>query len=419
MKLTPTFNFGRPYRSIWSVLLGFFLIFTLFGGVPSKSALAFENSYISDTLFYNDPTDGLIFQFYVKTSFDPVVSDYFRIFYIRPGDCSDNSCIYAGLPGYSWYINLNSAFEPDPTDGTTLTAGNTYKFYFKEAHDGVNQPITKARYEYYLGHTLTPADFLYTYASQQFWSVALPTNTIVAYYSEFPTLTITYPADNTEIAESFYITGSFTQPNSQYQYLTAFISAVGGESYIDVFNQVINGAESGEISIWINGLSAGYYDFDIYMRDNESNFYPQGGWPITNIHIVNDLSFTLPPYGGQPPTTAPPVFQPLEPANYYTENSEYSTSTALYNTLTGTFAPIILAIGDSLTNLAQNFTQSNASSTGNQLGQSILLVRSYLTNINAFFSNFPVGQFLLLYLIALVVVIVLRLVKGLIGLFKI
>jgi hypothetical protein len=115
----------------------------------------------------------------------------------------------------------------------------------------------------------------------------------------------------------------------------------------------------------------------------------------------------------------PQVYQPLEPSAYYTANSSYSTSTGLYNTITGTFAPVLLSIGDSLVNFASSFTASNASSTGNQLGASILLIRSYVSNINSFFANFPVANFLLLYLIALVVVIVLRLVKGLIGLFKI
>lgn len=401
MKLTPTFNFGRPYRSIWSFILTLILVFGLFQGFLPKNALA-TNSYFDDVIFYKDSNGYYRLGIHIKTSLSGTMFQC---------NFPDPHCrLYADfevLPSYYPPTKTEGHFAVSYTtdcSGTyTLTAGNTYELFL--TLDPASYPnINDTHYIDYITFWNDWPNF---------------TDNENYYFLETPTLTITYPEDDYEIAENFYITGSFTQPASQYQYLTMFMSAVGGESYIDVFSQTISGASSGTISIWVNGVPAGYYDFDIYMRDNESNFYPQGGWPITNIHIVNDLPFTLPPYGGQPPTTAPPVFQPLEPANYYTENSEYSTSTALYNTLTGTFAPVILAIGDSLTNLAQNFTQSNASSTGNQLGQSILLVRSYLTNINAFFANFPVGQFLLLYLIALVVVIVLRLVKGLIGLFKI
>jgi hypothetical protein len=155
------------------------------------------------------------------------------------------------------------------------------------------------------------------------------------------------------------------------------------------------------------------------MLDTENNSITYPTWNISNIHIVNDLPPSLPPYGEQPPSTAPPAFEPLEPGAYYTENSTYATPTPLWITITGTFAPVLLSVGQNLTDFASGFTLSNASSTGNQLGQSILLVRTYVSSINSFFADFPVGQFLLLYLIALVVIIVLRLIKGLINLFKI
>lgn len=405
-----------PHKSFWSFILTLILVFGLFQGFLPKNALAtnFENNYIDNLLFYYDTTDDLIFQFHCKTTFTPYIGYYTYIFNTSYGGS------YAIADPY--FDNIEEAIDPDLTSGQ-FKAGTTYRILGKFL-GGENYPfsgyITKAYWEQHKGAPMTSGDNLISY---RFLSSIVADYTILAYYDPScnpPSLTITYPVDNAEIVENFYVTGTFTQPTPTYSWLTMFVSAVGGESYIDVFNQNINFATSGPMSIYVSGLSAGYYDFDIYMRDLEDNFYPpQVGWPITNIHIVNNLPPALPPYGGQPPITAPSVFDILTPAPWYASNSPYETSTALFDTLTGTFAPVLLAIGDNLTQFAQNFTASNASSTGNQLGNSILLVRSYITNINSFFADFPVGQFLLLYLIALVVVIVLRLVKGLIGLFKI
>jgi hypothetical protein len=77
-----------------------------------------------------------------------------------------------------------------------------------------------------------------------------------------------------------------------------------------------------------------------------------------------------------------------------------------------------LALGNNLTAYSSNFTPSNASSTGNQMGEAVVLMRSYLSNLNSFFNNLPISQFLVLYLIALVLVVIIRLVKGLIHLGK-
>jgi len=51
-------------------------------------------------------------------------------------------------------------------------------------------------------------------------------------------------------------------------------------------------------------------------------------------------------------------------------------------------------------------------------GQAILLVRSYSSNLNTFFNDLPVSEFLLFYLTLLIVVIVFRIIKNLINLIK-
>jgi hypothetical protein len=187
-------------------------------------------------------------------------------------------------------------------------------------------------------------------------------------------------------------------------------------SSLQSFWQAIYGNATGTVSIWVSGLPASYYDFRIYFRSGDWDFYQ--GAIIQNIHIVNDLPFSLPPTQGEEPTEFPPVYNELVCGTYYLENSTYETSTAMFNGLCLTLAPMLLSIGGNLTSYSANFTASNASSTGNQMGQSVVLIRSYLLNFNSFFGNFPVSQFLVLYLLALLLVIIIRLVKGIIHLAK-
>lgn len=397
------------------------VVFGLFNGFLIKNALAtnFENNYIDNLHLTYNSTDDLVFEFHCKTSFPIyIVADYYSpIFRILNNGAGER---YYSLKTWSdcYYGNYNKlveGIEPDLTNNSFI-AGNTYKIYLKYAtacpyHD----LLTKAVWESREGHTLTSNDWLKAGSvdSGNFWQNAgISPYSILAYFEEVPTLTITYPHNNDEIANIFNITGSFTQPaENPSSFLQADIMPTGTYiSSLQSFWTAINQATSGNFSITIGNVSAGYYDFRIYFRGGANDFYQ--GALISNIHIVNDLPPFLPPWAEQPPSTAPPVFEPIA-------TSTFSTSTGLYTQLTNTFAPMLVAIVSNLQQFSSNFTQTNASSTGTQIGQSVLLVRSYLSNLNSFFGNFPVSQFLLLYLIALVVVIVFRLVKGLIGLFKI
>jgi hypothetical protein len=381
------------------------MVFVLFNGVLVKNALAdnYENNYWRFVSWTRNGNDYL-FTFHVKTSFDVGVT----------GDFNGRGCIYNN-PDVLYYIggnpSTNSYFiipysvagQNCPAGSVTLTAGNDYTFTM------VNQyPSTILTTDSYflLIHGIDGEVF-------NSWN---PISGIS--FTEFPSLTITYPQDNDEIAGLFTIQGTFTQPLGQEASFLQVETMPAGtySSSLHSFWQAIYEATSGVASIEIGDLPAGYYDFRIYFRGGDFDFYQ--GALISNIHIVNDLPQLIPSWQQQPPSTAPSVYQPLEPTTYYTENSTYATSSAMYNTLTGTFAPVLLSVGQNLTDFATRFSQSNASSTGNQLGASIVIVRSYIQNINQFFYDFPLSQILLLYLIALVVVIILRLVKGLINLFK-
>lgn len=378
-----------------------FVVLGLFSGVFSKSANA-SNNYINDISFYKE-NNKVIFQFHTITSFT-----FGNTYWFINSNYADRIGTFNG-----GILGFNNVFyfigdTPNCYGGWPVycdfVAGHTYKMDISEFQwDNGQYPNLPQLKNYNLIST--------DYIDINTWF--FPSGDILrAYFQELPTLTITYPQDNDEVVNIFDITGSFTQPSENpSSFLQADIMPTGTYiSSLQSFWTAINQATSGNFSITIGNVSAGYYDFRIYFRSGAFDFYQ--GALISNIHIVNDLPPFIPPWEQQPPSTAPPVFQPIA-------TSTFSTSTGLYTQMTNTFAPVLFSIVSNLQRFSSNFTQSNASSTGNQIGQSILLVRSYLSNINSFFSNFPVSQFLLLYLIALVVVIVLRLTKGLINLFKI
>jgi hypothetical protein len=393
MTYSSTIKTNRPYKPFWGLIFGLILVFGSFVGFLPNRALA-SNNYADDFLYYCGSNNYPRLSFHVITTFQASSgSSYPPVAILCNPDC------YYGL----YLVGLDTPH--------TFTAGNTYDFPFRSN----NVPYPDAC------SSLNSSTNFTNFGNYDGWSPKFTpnfTDTEHYYFTELPSLTITFPEDDEELVANFYITGSFTQPTSTYQWLSAFVRVAGTQELFAVFNQAIN-ATSGSMAIFTGGMAEGYVDIDIMMRSAGNDFYFEEDWTISNIHIVNDLPWVLPGWEDYPPTTAPPVYNPLDPTVYCTEHSTYATCTPMYYAMTDTFAPVLLSVGNNLVDFASKFTPSNASSTGNQLGQSILIIRSYITNINSFFSDFPVANFLLLYLIALVVVIVLRLVKGLIGLFKI
>lgn len=400
MRLIPTNIKKRPLKALWSALwpvlvLGY-IIWIFSGAISPKTALA-SNNYIDNIVFYKNADGYNHISFHCKTSFTSTDWDSFGRIYLGETLLTNS---FPCIPHRSW------------------VAGNNYDY--KSYTSGYNQDEEHCPQNNPDNATYTTANYI-KIAPQNDGGLVF-SDAEEYYFSEYPTLTITYPEDNDEIAVNFYITGSWTQPSPYpYHWLLAYFNPVGWE-FTNTFGQTISiggvGVASGTINIWVNALPKGLYDFEIYMLDYENNYITFPTWNVSDINIVEDLPFGLPPYGEGEPYYPPAVYNPLEPTTYYQENSTYATSTALYSTLTGVLAPMLLGIGNNLTQYSANFTPSNASSTGNQLGQSVVLLRSYLSNLNSFFNGFPVSQFLILYLIALLLAIVLRLVKNLIHLGK-
>jgi len=98
-----------------------------------------------------------------------------------------------------------------------------------------------------------------------------------------------------------------------------------------------------------------------------------------------------------------------DPDDFYAENSDYTTSTALFNTLTGTFGSALNYI-DNFLDIFDYF-EMNKDQAGVMFGTSIRNGRSYLQNINAFFNDFPITEILSLYLLSLMIIVIFRIIK--------
>jgi len=391
-------------------ILGLIIAFIMIFAIGCETVEAYENNYIKNTKYYNDITDGLVLKFDVKASFDPnITSRYSRIFdeYGYPG-----SDIYNRKP----QCNANPALYvvPNLTNGTTLSAGQTYKILLKYLYDYNCNYITKTRWEYLIGHTITQADYLKSYTTTtHFWKSYVPANTILAYFSEYPTLSVSFPQNNAEIAEAFFIQGNYTIPaGSDYNKIVAYIGL--GIPYAQYsFYQDIT-LESGSVNIRISGLPEGddYRIFFYAVNSTGDNYYFSNN--DLNISVVSAIPPELP--GTE--ETPPEFFGVIPGIIFYPGHSNYATSTNLYLNLINTIEPIIITIGDNLTFFSSQFDQDIAKETGQRTGQAILMIRSYSSNLNTFFNDLPVSEFLFFYLMLLIIVVVFRLISKLINLIK-
>jgi hypothetical protein len=146
--------------------------------------------------------------------------------------------------------------------------------------------------------------------------------------------------------------------------------------------------------------------------DDDQNIF------IAPLSIPINILDYLPPELPNSEQTPPAFFGVVGGTEYYSIHSNYATSTDLFLNLIGAVEPIIITIGDNLTFFSANFDQDIAKETGQKTGDAVLMIRSYSSNLNTFFNNLPVAEFLFFYLTLLIVVIVFRLIKNLLGIAK-
>lgn len=237
-----------------------------------------------------------------------------------------------------------------------------------------------------------------------------------------PSVNITYPEHfkTNLITEAFTIEGTYTNPDNQAWILVARI--------LDVHNN-----EVGRMTQWIwettsgsfdprymtyrESIAPGYYTLQIgfYAPDVYINYSKAPDWIVDNLdlEVYRTILPSLP--SGETP---PPQYTPYDPAIYYTDHSQYPTSTPLYSAISGAIAPLADTIGSNLSYFSNQFSVAKAQEAGGDIGQSILLARAYINNINDFFGVIPVVQIMLFYLLCLVCVNIFRLIKNLINIVK-
>lgn len=114
--------------------------------------------------------------------------------------------------------------------------------------------------------------------------------------------------------------------------------------------------------------------------------------------------------------TQPPTITNWE--NYYSDNSDFETPTALITSLVNLTQPVMEIAGGWLVALESIFDKAEATQKGEQFGEAIPIARGYLVNINDFFGGFPVSEAFVFFLVITLAVGVFRIVKSIIMLVK-
>lgn len=386
---------------IYGAILGLFLAFLV--AIPTAKAITpFENDYVKFVKFSYNSIDDLYVDMYVKTSFQAQSShDY--IFEI--GD------IRIKWYTYPTYQLPEGSISPFPENHNFL-AGYTYRFYLSKLGG-----VSKEGVENALGRPLNKNDIL---ESSYYYLVpaGISPETQLINFSESPILEIDYPQDNAEIAGAFNLQGSYYAPEG-YTNLDVFVFRTyedASSTYSFLYTQYYLDITEGEhnFSKLISDLPKGdyYFQFKFYKFSTREDFWID---TTINFSVLEDIPPVL---GETSPQPIPPSYIQVNPDVWYSQNSSYATPTALFTSFSKSIAPVFSSIGNYLYNFNSRFTASNAQETGEKLGNSIVLARSYLTNFNQFFNDLPVGQFLMFYIIALVLIIVFRVIKTLIILIK-
>jgi hypothetical protein len=396
------------YRSILGVILGVIIFSGLLSVLFSKKALASTYDYI-DNISYTD--NGL--SFHVKTTF---TIDNFYIQY-NSLVCSPSyfgTTPYTGAPPYYYYVPY---FTILPDDFTYPFIPETFTFYAGQTY---HVKLVFGKHDYsYCGYG---NDILYGDIDNLAY-YPLPDTLTITYFGDnltiqketFPSVSISYPHDNDEIAGAFNVQGSFTIPaGKSADYISINFNPVGaGYSLLEHFSQYISGQNQGNFSIPISGIPAGYYDITISFVGGDYDGFI--GAIIYNVYLVNDIP---PALSTGETTPSSPNFNFISPDDYYLQHSNYSTSTGLFNTLTNSVGALIQSVGNSLSAFAGKFSLSDAQQTATMVASSISTIRTYSNNLNSFFGSLPVSQILFLYLIIFVAVVVFRLIKNLVNLIK-
>jgi len=151
------------------------------------------------------------------------------------------------------------------------------------------------------------------------------------------------------------------------------------------------------------GITKGIWNFSLIIKDaNGDIFLPSEFEALSLDFLLNyDLgeSIILP--------EAPEAPELKDPYIYYFENTEYATTTAIFNSLTSSFGAGFIWIY----NLLDIFDYFQLKTDiGQNIGEAISVSRAYVENLNSFF-NLPIVEMFFLYIAVLLIVGILRFIK--------
>lgn len=133
------------------------------------------------------------------------------------------------------------------------------------------------------------------------------------------------------------------------------------------------------------------------------------------------LSNPIPAFVVNPDNTITPVgiiTNPKNPRDWYLLNSDYTTPTALFTTITDAIYPVLNAIGQWSISFNGRFLTVDAIADGQTIGNGIATVSAYASNLNGFFGDLPIAQALAVFLIFNLALAVLASIRFIIKLIK-
>lgn len=112
----------------------------------------------------------------------------------------------------------------------------------------------------------------------------------------------------------------------------------------------------------------------------------------------------------------PEIFQVEVPETWYTEHTEYATSTAFFSTISGILTPLFSKIGEFGDRISTFFDQNEAYSRGKNIGAILPTFKLYIAQFSFLFGGFPIIETFILAMVVMVgfflFKLVFRIVRG-------
>lgn len=112
----------------------------------------------------------------------------------------------------------------------------------------------------------------------------------------------------------------------------------------------------------------------------------------------------------------PEIFQVEVPETWYTEHTDYATSTAFFSSISGILTPLFSKIGEFGSRISGFFDQNEAFSRGNNIGAILPTFKLYIAQFSFLFGGFPIIETFILAMVVMVgfflFKLIFRLIRG-------